>query len=998
MKKKGSGYLVFRSVIQWLSLAAFLCCVVLILVESAIPGTESQEQSDDVAGLIQSGIDSDYDSENVKDLVDFEIHLEKTELQVGERTKYEIEYLPEDTSYPSLDWNISRPEAVEVDAKEQTILALEEGEVSFELSSTKNPQLTESFVLQIRAVPVTEISLPYSEVEMEVNDTLSLQPTILPENATHKEVLYSSDRPEIVLVDDSGVLSAKKAGEATIRIQSVSSPDVTCVLSVQVKDPGNRPVSELSLSSLTLYPYQKGTISGSYGPVGSTFRLDSLSLSCADENLRISSPSHSPSTASFQFSLCYEKEISEETTLSLTARYLEGEEEKTAEAELVLLPRQEIALGQVDPSLSEERQEGVVYALSSYGEEAPRTSRNLTIDIPLSQDVRDHPERYRTDLFSYRVPDTLRILSQSYARITVAPVSTDQSFQGEILYAPNGRDTIAIPFSYIVVEDDSKIQSIEMENLFVDEEEKTNVLAVDQEYGTLLGNRILASEGPASAVFADSGVRYEVLEGEDVVEFLFEGEEAVGLKTLKTGRARIRAISKFEVDYGLSDPVSTTFTIDVVDVPSVSQIRIQGETHEEWTLRKGEQAVVEFCFSFVPTAKASLPSKEIVLPYSVVVEDESILTYSPASRTVTALKGGTCDVTFLPEDPELQSLSRTLSVTVDHVEVDQEQFLFRIQDVSHPDGNLPSEDFSRVPLHAEFSLNAQVNADATNPDVRYLSSNEDILSVDPETGYVHALALGSATLTCYSLDNPERRIEKTIEVVPVGSPFELDVASLDPLKSEEAESDGVEYLDLQLRYGTAYFFHFRVEGYATSTKVEFAFEDPSGKKSSSDVLSVDAEGRISLLSTGTTWLKVTYGSDTLSPQVAYYRITSLRDTALTFGELAALLRKVVGHFLLFFLTTMLAMHFIALLYPDLKRRLIASTVPLAFGFVVAGMSELIQMFTPGRGPTWKDVGIDFAGVAAAVLLFLILFVVIEWIRRRRKEKEAKAKDGNEEPS
>ena len=143
---------------------------------------------------------------------------------------------------------------------------------------------------------------------------------------------------------------------------------------------------------------------------------------------------------------------------------------------------------------------------------------------------------------------------------------------------------------------------------------------------------------------------------------------------------------------------------------------------------------------------------------------------------------------------------------------------------------------------------------------------------------------------------------------------------------------------------------------------------------------------------------MTYGSDTLSPQVAYYRITSLRDTALTFGELAALLRKVVGHFLLFFLTTMLAMHFIALLYPDLKRRLIASTVPLAFGFVVAGMSELIQMFTPGRGPTWKDVGIDFAGVAAAVLLFLILFVVIEWIRRRRKEKEAKAKDGNEDPS
>jgi VanZ family protein len=51
----------------------------------------------------------------------------------------------------------------------------------------------------------------------------------------------------------------------------------------------------------------------------------------------------------------------------------------------------------------------------------------------------------------------------------------------------------------------------------------------------------------------------------------------------------------------------------------------------------------------------------------------------------------------------------------------------------------------------------------------------------------------------------------------------------------------------------------------------------------------------------------------------------------------------------------------------------AIVLALLCGFAAACTDECIQMFVPGRGPGWKDVGIDTLGVALGVgLLSLIL--------------------------
>lgn len=51
----------------------------------------------------------------------------------------------------------------------------------------------------------------------------------------------------------------------------------------------------------------------------------------------------------------------------------------------------------------------------------------------------------------------------------------------------------------------------------------------------------------------------------------------------------------------------------------------------------------------------------------------------------------------------------------------------------------------------------------------------------------------------------------------------------------------------------------------------------------------------------------------------------------------------------------------------------ASTAALALlgGFLTACVDETIQLFSPGRGPSLKDVGIDTAGAATGIFLLLL---------------------------
>ena len=126
-------------------------------------------------------------------------------------------------------------------------------------------------------------------------------------------------------------------------------------------------------------------------------------------------------------------------------------------------------------------------------------------------------------------------------------------------------------------------------------------------------------------------------------------------------------------------------------------------------------------------------------------------------------------------------------------------------------------------------------------------------------------------------------------------------------------------------------------------------------------------------------------SDAVSDPI-YDAVGGEAGTGMSFAEFAAFIRKFLGHFSLFALTAIPLMIAITLIDQSFTRRALGTLGALVGGFTLAALSEFIQLLTPGRGPAWRDVGIDFAGFALVVVLFFIGYWIVYLVRGEKPRK------------
>ena len=74
-----------------------------------------------------------------------------------------------------------------------------------------------------------------AELTLKVGRSYSLDPVILPHEATNKELEYSSSRPQIVSVDEYGTITANARGTAIIRVEAKDGSGKNCKLRVKVE-------------------------------------------------------------------------------------------------------------------------------------------------------------------------------------------------------------------------------------------------------------------------------------------------------------------------------------------------------------------------------------------------------------------------------------------------------------------------------------------------------------------------------------------------------------------------------------------------------------------------------------------------------------------------------------------------------------------------------------------------------------------------------------------
>lgn len=95
-------------------------------------------------------------------------------------------------------------------------------------------KLQTSFKITEKTVKVTGITLSKSALTLVEGNTKTLKATVRPKNAANAVVTWKSSDPSVATVDQTGLLTAKKQGTATITA-SCQGKKATCAVTVRIK-------------------------------------------------------------------------------------------------------------------------------------------------------------------------------------------------------------------------------------------------------------------------------------------------------------------------------------------------------------------------------------------------------------------------------------------------------------------------------------------------------------------------------------------------------------------------------------------------------------------------------------------------------------------------------------------------------------------------------------------------------------------------------------------
>jgi uncharacterized protein YjdB len=102
------------------------------------------------------------------------------------------------------------------------------------------------------STPVSSVTLSPTTKDLKIGETVQLQATIKPDNATIKTVSWSSNNTSIATVSNSGLVTAKASGIAVITVTTTNGAK-TATCNVTVKS-NNANLSAITLSAGTLSP------------------------------------------------------------------------------------------------------------------------------------------------------------------------------------------------------------------------------------------------------------------------------------------------------------------------------------------------------------------------------------------------------------------------------------------------------------------------------------------------------------------------------------------------------------------------------------------------------------------------------------------------------------------------------------------------------------------------------------------------------------------------
>ncbi|MDD6306124.1 MAG: Ig-like domain-containing protein [Clostridiales bacterium] len=172
-----------------------------------------------------------------------------TVLGVDEKLQIKTSILPENATDKRISFSSSDENIATVDANGM-VTAVAPGTCNITAVAMDGGNATTSAQITVKQL-VTDIKLGgVSEGKVLLQgETLQIYPEVLPENATNKELNYSSSNEDILEVDQNGLVTAKGLGKASVIVTAQDGSGVSAAVGIKVEE------SYLKLVKLALDTY-----------------------------------------------------------------------------------------------------------------------------------------------------------------------------------------------------------------------------------------------------------------------------------------------------------------------------------------------------------------------------------------------------------------------------------------------------------------------------------------------------------------------------------------------------------------------------------------------------------------------------------------------------------------------------------------------------------------------------------------------------------------------
>lgn len=293
MRKKKS---IIQPLITVCVVLIYVAMIAVLIAQALTPGTESSEISDSVGGVIDDVITEietpEAEHVNVEGLeilsvkVSNDLYLDEAlTLYAGSTGKINCEVSPSDASNPSLLYESSNAEIVQA-YPDGRIKALKAGNAVVTATSEENPDFSDSVTITVVEIAIQGIEITNLPNELHVGQTHALEIAYTPSNTTQKNVTWQSSNTDVLSVNNSGKLTAKAEGEATVTATSKANAELTESVTItvlpKIVEP-EIPVEAISLTGKEVgYIGNSESIKAKLSPTGAK---DGLVWSSSDETV-----------------------------------------------------------------------------------------------------------------------------------------------------------------------------------------------------------------------------------------------------------------------------------------------------------------------------------------------------------------------------------------------------------------------------------------------------------------------------------------------------------------------------------------------------------------------------------------------------------------------------------------------------------------------------------------------------------------------------------------